>query len=320
MNTEALRGKNVGVLLGGVSPERAISLRTGKAILKALEEKGYNAAALDVDHSVAEHLRARAIEVAFIALHGPLGEDGSVQGLLEMMGIPYTGSSVLASALAMNKVMSKKIFCYHQLPTPRFQVISYPGEGPSVTLAAPLVVKPVCGGSTIGISLVRSRDELEGALNEAAAYDREVLIEEYVDGVDITVGVLNGVCLPPIEIMPKSGFYDYESKYTPGRTAYLIPARLSRELTGKAQELGLAAYQALQCSGAARVDFRLDSKKNLTILEVNTIPGLTETSLLPMAAAHVGLDFAGLVEMILGAAQLHICAGIPRQRKQGTCS
>jgi len=314
MTPEDIKGKKVGVLLGGVSPEREISLKTGKAILRALGEKGYQAAEIDVDLSVAERLRERRIEVAFIALHGPLGEDGSVQGLLEMMGIPYTGSSVLASAVAMNKVMSKKVFCYHQLPTPRFQTISYRREHASVTLAAPMVVKPACGGSTIGISIVQSHDELEGALREAATYDQEVLIEEYVEGVDITVGILNGESLPPIEIVPRSGFYDYESKYTLGKTEYMIPARLSRELTEHAQMLGLAAYNALQCAGAARVDFRLDNKENLTILEVNTIPGLTETSLLPMAAAHAGLDFSGLVETILCGARLHICATIKRSR------
>jgi D-alanine-D-alanine ligase len=314
MTPEDLKGKKVGVLLGGVSPEREISLKTGKAILRALGEKGYQAAEIDVDLSVAEHLRERRIEVAFIALHGPLGEDGSVQGLLEMMGIPYTGSSVLASAVAMNKVMSKKVFCYHQLPTPRFQAFYYGRKHAEVTLVPPMVVKPACGGSTIGISIVQSHDELEGALREAATYDQEVLIEEYVEGVDITVGILNGECLPPIEIVPRSGFYDYESKYTPGKTEYMIPARLSRELTKHAQMLGLAAYNALHCTGAARVDFRLDNKEHLTILEVNTIPGLTETSLLPMAAAHAGLDFSGLVETILCAAQLHICATIKRSR------
>lgn len=316
MTSEELKRKRIGVLMGGFSPEKEISFKTGKAILRALLEKNYQVLSIEVDGSLAEQLLKENIEIAFIALHGPLGEDGSVQGLLEVMGIPYTGSCVLASALAMNKIMAKKIFCYHQLPTPQFQTIFYGSDLAMVTLPLPVVVKPACGGSTIGTSIVSSPSELDAALREAAQYDQELLIEEYIDGVDITVGVLNGEYLPPIEIVPKSGFYSYESKYTPGKTEYIIPARLSQETTEKAQTLGLTAYRALQCSGAARVDFRADRHGNLTILEVNTIPGLTEMSLLPMAAAHTGIDFPTLVEKILLSAQLHICSTIKRSRQQ----
>ena len=294
--------------MGGLSAEKEISLKSGKAVLKALLEKGYQPLGIEVDRSVTTHLFKEKIEVAFIALHGPWGEDGSMQGLLEMMGIPYTGSGVLASALAMDKVMAKKIFCYHQLPTPQFQVVSYGHGRPELTIDTPLVVKPVCGGSTLGTSIVKSRNELEKALRKAAEYDREIMIEKYVDGKDITVGILNGEYLPVIEVVPGGGFYNYDAKYSPGRTEYIVPARLPQGLTQKAQKLAVAAYRALVCSGAARVDFRMDGKGNPAILEVNTIPGLTETSLLPMAAAQVGIDFPNLTERILFSARLHINA------------
>jgi len=312
MTREELKRKRIGVLMGGLSPEREISLKTGRAILSSLLEKGYQALGIEVDRSIATHLLKEKIEVAFIALHGPWGEDGSIQGLLEIMAIPYTGSGVLASALAMNKIMAKKIFYYHQLPTPQFQVISYGYELFEVAMDPPLVVKPACGGSTIGTSIVKSRNELEEALKKAAEYDQETLVERYVDGKDITVGILNGKHLPVVEIVPKSGFYDYDSKYTPGKTEYIVPARLPQEIAEKAQKLGVAACRALQCSGAVRVDFRLDRKGNLMILEVNTIPGLTETSLLPMAAVEAGIDFPTLTERMILSARLNINATITK--------
>lgn len=294
--------------MGGLSAEREISLKTGNAIFTILQEGGYQAVKLVVDRAIAAALLKERIEVAFIALHGPWGEDGAVQGLLEMMGIPYTGSSVLASALAMHKVMAKKVFGYHNLPTPAFEVVRSGDALPAVNLAPPVVVKPVCGGSTIGTTIVHRREDLEEALRVAAEYEPDILIEQFVDGVDITVGVLNGNPLPVVEMVPKSGFYDYRSKYTQGATEYIVPARLSAETTARAQGLAVAAYQALQCAGAARVDFRLDGSGGLSILEVNTIPGLTATSLLPMAAAQAGIDFPSLLEQMLGAARLFITA------------
>jgi D-alanine-D-alanine ligase len=303
---EELKTKKIGVLMGGISPEREISLKTGGAVLKALLAKGYHASGIDVARSIATHLAEQKIEVAFIALHGPWGEDGTIQGLLEMIGIPYTGSGVMASALAMDKVMAKKIFSYHKLPTPEFQTVPRGYESVSIGLGLPLVAKPVCGGSTIGISIVKSQDELRGALETAAEYDEEIFVEQYVDGRDITVGVLNGEHLPVIEIVPKSGFYDFEAKYAPGKTDYVVPARVPDETRENAQKLGVAAYHALQCAGAARVDFRMDQQGMLAILEVNTIPGLTERSLLPMAAAEAGIDFPALTERILLAARLHV--------------
>ena len=305
MTRETLKKKKIGVLMGGLSPEREISLKTGKAILKGLLKKNFQAVGIDVDRDISARLVKEKIEVAFVALHGPWGEDGTIQGLLEVMGIPYTGSGVLASALAMNKAMAKKILLYHRLPTPEFQVV-VSGARSTITIVPPLVVKPVCGGSTIGTSIVRSKEDIAEALQNAAYYGEEILVEQFFEGVDITVGVLNGEPLPVIQIVPKTGFYDYESKYTPGKTEYLIPAPLPETITKRAQELSVAAYRALECTGAARVDLLLGEQGELTILEVNTIPGFTETSLLPMAASRVGIDFPSLTEQILLSARLYI--------------
>ncbi|MBN2468307.1 MAG: D-alanine--D-alanine ligase [Deltaproteobacteria bacterium] len=306
MTKEMLRKKRIGVLMGGISPEREISLKTGKAIARALADKGYQTCAIDVDRTVVERLVREQIDIAFIALHGPWGEDGTIQGLLELMEIPYTGSGVLGSALAMNKEAAKTIFSYHQLPTPRFQVFCLQDDVSKITIPVPAVVKPVSGGSTIGTSVVRADHEFKEALEKAAEYDHAILIEEYVEGSDITVGILDGEYLPVVEIVPKSGFYDYESKYLPGKTEYIVPARLPREVAEKAQEMAVVAYRVLHCSGAARVDFLVERTGGLMILEINTVPGLTETSLLPMAAAEAGIDFPTLVERMLFSAQLHI--------------
>jgi D-alanine-D-alanine ligase len=306
--THKFKKKRIGVLMGGISPEREISLKTGRAVLKSLLAQDYHAIGLDAGRSIAARLTEEKVGVAFVALHGPWGEDGTIQGLLEMMGIPYTGSGVLASALAMNKTMAKKVFSYHELPTPEFQIVPCGHDSMKIGISLPLVAKPVCGGSTIGISIVNSEGELRDALAKAAEYDQEIFVEHYVEGRDLTVGVLNGEHLPVIEIVPKSGFYDFEAKYSPGKTAYVVPARVPDDVTEKAQNLAVAAYRALACAGAARVDFRMDRHGMLTILEVNTIPGLTERSLLPMAAAESGIDFSALTERMLLAASLHSSA------------
>jgi D-alanine-D-alanine ligase len=302
--------KKVGVLLGGLSAERDISLLSGNAILSALKEKGYNACSIDVDKDVAKRLLTDRIDVAFIALHGRWGEDGTIQGMLEIMGIPYTGSGVLASALAMNKYMTKIILMFHRLQTPDFQVFQAenylkdrPGE--KILSGYPLVVKPVSEGSTIGISIVKNEGQLKKAIKEAFRFNDQIIIEEFIDGPEITVGILNGSPLPVIEIVPKSGFYDYESKYTSGMTEYIFPARLANEQLSEIQNTALKAYKALGCHGAARVDMILDVKGNANILEINTIPGMTKTSLLPKAAYHAGYDFNTLVQEMLESARLH---------------
>lgn len=297
-------------MMGGVSREREISLKTGKAILKALNEKGYPAIAIDVREDIAEKLIREKIECAFLALHGRFGEDGAIQGMLELMRIPYTGSGVLASALAMHKIMAKKFFLYEKIPTPSFEVFQreeiFKGSEKKLSLPFPVVVKPAREGSTIGVSIVQREEELGPALNKAAEYDEEILVEAFIKGKEITVGILEDIPLPIIEIVPKSGFYDFHSKYTKGETQYILPARVSREKYLYAQTISLKAFQKLGCSGVARVDLMTDGNENPFVIDVNTMPGMTETSLLPKAAAYAGIAFEDLVERILMGASLKI--------------
>ncbi len=309
MKEASLKKKKIGVLMGGLSREREISLKTGRAILKALLEKGYNAYGIDVGYDLAEKLLRERIEVAFIALHGRYGEDGTIQGMLEMMGIPYTGSGVLASALALNKIMAKKIFLYEKIPTPPFEVVrreDIEKKADQLSIPLPFVVKPSREGSTLGVSIVKRPEEILPALQEAGKYDEEILVEAFVKGKEITVGILHEIPLPIIEIAPKSGFYDYYSKYTKGETEYIIPAPLNREKYLYAQEVSLRAFRALGCSDCARVDLMTDEEGNPFVIDVNTMPGMTETSLLPKAAAHAGIPFGDLVEKILLGASLKI--------------
>ncbi len=300
-------------MMGGLSREREISLKTGKAILKALTEKGYTVTAMDVGEDIGEKLIRGKIECAFLALHGRFGEDGTIQGMLELMRIPYTGSDVLASALAMNKIMAKKFFLYEKIPTPRFEVFQREeikkGLQKKISLPLPVVVKPAREGSTIGISIVRKEEELIPAFKKAVEYDQEILIEEFMKGKEITVGILEDIPLPMIEIVPKSGFYDFHSKYTKGETQYILPARISREKYLYAQEISLKAFQTLGCSGVARVDLMTDENENPFVIDVNTMPGMTETSLLPKAASYAGIPFEDLVERILLKASLKIESG-----------
>jgi D-alanine-D-alanine ligase len=309
MNREELRHKKIAVLLGGCSAEREISLKTGRAVLTALQEKGIPALAIDADRDLCQRLQEEKVEVVFIALHGRYGEDGAIQGLLEMLKIPYTGSGVLASSLAMDKWMSKKIFLFHDVPTPDCRIFQ-PGDDTASLLESiqgwyPVVVKPNQEGSTLGVSIIQRAEELEAALEEAFRYDSRVLVEKYISGKEITVSVFNGSSLPVMEIRPKSGFYDYEAKYTSGQTEYILPAPLDEKLSREIQELSVRAYKALQCDGAARVDFMLEGDTPFC-LEINTIPGMTETSLLPKAAAYAGIPFPELVVRMLEGASLKV--------------
>jgi D-alanine-D-alanine ligase len=308
VKNQSFKKKRIGVMMGGLSREREISLRTGKAILKALIEKGYNASAIDVGQDIAETLVKEKIEIAFIALHGRFGEDGTIQGMLELTRIPYTGSGVLASALALHKIMAKKFFLCENIPTPTYEVFlreEIEKNSPRTTsLPLPVVVKPAREGSTIGVSIVRSEEELVPALKGAGRYDEEILVEEFMKGKEITVGILEDIPLPVIEIVPKSGFYDYHAKYTKGETQYIIPARIRREKYLYAQEISLKAFQVLGCSGCARVDLMTDEDENPFVIDVNTMPGMTETSLLPKAAGYAGISFEELVERILLGASL----------------
>jgi D-alanine-D-alanine ligase len=313
MKDSSIRKKRIAVMMGGFSQEREISLKTGKAILKALTEKGYTVIAIDIRDSVPEKLVKEKIECAFLALHGRFGEDGTIQGMLELMRIPYTGSGVLASALAMHKIIAKKLFLYEKIPTPRFEVFQKEevkkGLLKEISLPFPLVVKPAREGSTIGISIVRKEEEFGPALQKAGGYDEEILVEEFMKGREITVGILEDIPLPIIEIVPKSGFYDYHSKYTKGETQYILPARMPREKYLYAQEMSLNAFQILGCSGVARVDLMTDGNENPFVIDVNTMPGMTETSLLPKAASYAGIPFEDLVERILLGASLKIESG-----------
>lgn len=305
-----IKDKRIGVLMGGVSAERDISRLSGQAIRKALQEKNYQAYVIDVDSSLAQTLRKKRIDVAFIALHGKGGEDGTVQGMLEIMQIPYTGSGVLASAIAMNKGVTKKILGCHRLPTADFQILKAEEmKGPDfhrqITISLPLVVKPIAEGSTIGTSIVKDKRNLKSACLKAARFDRSILIETFIEGKEITSGILNGEVLPLIEIVPRDGFYNFQAKYTPGNTDYIIPARVSKSVAKKIQQLALQAYHAIGCEGAIRVDFMMSHKTSQPyILEINTIPGMTETSLLPRAARHVGIDFGDLAERMVKNARL----------------
>ncbi len=310
MKESSLKKKRVAVMMGGLSREREISLKTGKAIQKALTEKGYTVIPIDVGNDIAEKLVKEKIEWAFLALHGRFGEDGTIQGMLELMRIPYTGSGVLASALAMHKIMTKKFFLCEKIPTPRFEVFhreeitkDLPKKN---SLPLPAVVKPAREGSTIGISIVQKDEELGPALKKAGEYDEEILVEEFMKGKEITVGILEDIPLPIIEIVPKSGFYDYHSKYTKGETQYILPARIPREKYLYAQEISLKAFQTLGCSGIARIDLMTDENENPYVIDVNTMPGMTETSLLPKAASYAGIPFGDLVERILLGASLKL--------------
>lgn len=308
MTRKELQEKTIGVLMGGLSAEREVSLRTGRAVLNALLEAGYLAVAIDAGRDLPARLAEERIEVAFIALHGRFGEDGTVQGLLEMLGIPYTGSGVLASSVAMDKVTTKKLLRYHQLPTPDFCIYRR-GEDLELLLNGchnfPLVVKPAREGSTIGISIVRERDELAAGIAAALRHDELILIEEFIAGAEVTVGVLAGEVLPIIQVVPKGGFYDYHAKYTVGQTEYLLPAPLDGALQARLQEAAVAAYRVIGCEGAARIDFMVrEEQGEFFCLEVNTIPGMTETSLLPKAARHVDISFGELVQRILDGARV----------------
>ncbi len=309
------KGLKVGVLMGGLSEEREVSLKTGSAIVAALSEAGVDVVGMDVKRDLVEVLQREPIDIAFVALHGTVGEDGVVQGVLEYLGIPYTGSRVLGSAACMNKVVSRWVCESQGIPVPRGTVVDASMSpvygGPSLDeLGMPLVVKPPEQGSTVGVSIVREQDRLAEAIELALRYGDTALVETYVPGKELTVGVLGSQAFPVIEIRPKSGFYDYRSKYTPGMTEYLVPAPLDEVTTSQVQELAVKAHLALQCRGATRVDFRLSDQDGIPyFLEVNTIPGMTETSLLPKAAAVAGYSFSELVLAILKEAWQRASSG-----------
>ena len=330
---------NIAVLLGGTSPERYVSMASGKGIAEALISAGHNvrlydpalgnSAEVSINDLVlptemaptADELAAFSnreviaaiqsiaddTDVAFLALHGVPGEDGVVQALLQLRGIPYTGSEVLASALAINKAMTKRILSTHDIETPRWFLVEDDGTIDLETLRVsvyestgyPVVVKPNDGGSTVGLTIVQEESQLLEAFHLASRYSKYILFEEYTKGRELTVAVLGDEALPVVEIRPKSGYYDYTNKYTAGRTDYLCPAPLDRAAEEELKEIAFRAHTAVGCRGYSRVDFILDEDGVPWCLEVNTLPGMTATSLVPKAAKAVGLDFVQLCEWIV---------------------
>jgi len=303
--TRCALSTKVAVLMGGRSAEREISLLTGEQIYRALLQKGYDAVAVHLDEHIVETLKSLKPDVVFIALHGRYGEDGTIQGLLEILDLPYTGSGVLASALGIDKAMSKRVFEAAGIETPEYAVVSKRDfvvdrescEGVASALSFSLVVKPAREGSTIGMSIAHDIDELAAALKLAFSYDCDVVIERFVEGVEITVGVLGNKpkALPTLEVVTKTGFYDYETKYTAGLSEHIIPARLPEEYQRKAQEIAVRAHTALGCRGFSRVDIIVDGSGRCNVLEINTIPGMTRLSLFPDAAKAAGYEFPDLI-------------------------
>lgn len=290
--------------MGGLSPEREVSLTSGKAIFDAIQSKGLNAEMIDVDHNIGATLADRKINLACLALHGTWGEDGTIQGVLEYLKIPYTGSGVLGSAIAYNKVVSKEIFMERSIPTAPYQVITAEDRGKvKRTLDLPVVVKPADQGSSIGVSIVQTEAQWETALDEAFEVSEELLIEQFIEGKLLAVGMNGPQPMPIVEIVPKSGFYDYEAKYTEGKTDYVCPAQLTPEEEKQCNAVSVQVFKALKGRGFPRVDLIL-SQGIPYALEMNTIPGMTPTSLLPMAACKAGLEFDDLVIEILKRAQL----------------
>jgi D-alanine-D-alanine ligase len=299
--------------MGGSSAEREVSLRSGEAAARALEERGHDVVRVILEaRGAAEALVAAHIDVAFLALHGRLGEDGCVQGLLELLEIPYTGSSVLASALAMDKLKSKELFRLHNVPTPPYYVVAAAELGSLSevhgSFGFPAIVKPRREGSSIGVARANDFVELHAAVSAALAYDDSVLVERFIVGREVTVGILDGRVLGALEIAPKSGVYDFTAKYTPGMTEYFLPARLLPARYRGVLNLAERAAQALDTAGAARVDLLVTEGMNEYVLEVNTLPGLTPTSLLPKIAEAAGFGFGELCEAILASARLYATA------------
>jgi D-alanine-D-alanine ligase len=301
----------VAVLKGGSSLERQVSLRSGGRVEDALERRGHEVVPVDVGADLIERLREARPDVAFVAMHGRDGEDGTVQELLEVLDIPYTGSGVLACSRTMDKVLTKHLLLEAGLPTPEFfsfNETAFERLGAAQTLPAieqrldfPIVVKPARGGSALGIKFARAADDVPGALVNAFSYDDRVVLERYVAGRDLAVSIVDDQALPIVEAVPvEEDFYDFEARYEIGRTQFVCPAALSDEATARAQEIALAAYRLLGCYGFGRVDLMLEeSTGELYVLEANAIPGLTETSLLPQAADAAGLGFDAVVARVL---------------------
>lgn len=291
----------VGVLMGGPSSEREISLKSGRAVYQALTNEGLDAVPLEIDTDAEEKIKEADIDAAFIALHGKFGEDGTIQQILQDLQIPYTGSGIIASLLCFDKVASRRVFKHYNIAVPEYEVLRQAAWGrriEEIGFGFPVVVKPSNQGSSVGITLVNAHSALAAAVENAFNYDDTVLVEEYITGREITVGILDDVPLPVVEIVPKNIFFDFQAKYEKGKTEYIVPARLSARTIQQVQRTALLAHKSLGCRSFSRVDMIL-AGENPVVLEVNSIPGLTAASLLPMAARAEEIDFGQLCLRIL---------------------
>jgi len=301
---DVLAKKKIGVIMGGLSAEREVSLTSGGAVEAALKDAGYDVRPIIFNGAdLVDAIKAASPDVVFIALHGRHGEDGSVQGLLEIMDIPYTGAGVTGSALAMDKAITKELLVSHGIPTAQFVTVGKSGFDMDASgvkrLGLPVVVKPSTLGSTIGMSFVYKDEEILPAIELAFEHDHDVVIESFVEGRELTVGVLNGSPLPVVEVIVPGGVYDYKAKYQSHDNRYICPAELTPDVTKTLQGIAVDVFRALRGYSVGRVDFRLDNEGRPYVLEMNTIPGMTKSSLLPKAAAAAGMDFTALVEAIL---------------------
>ena len=320
-----MKEARVGVLIGGLSAEREVSLKTGEGVARALEGLGYDIARIVFGpdtRGIDQLVREAGIDVAFLGLHGRGGEDGCVQGLLELLGVPYTGSSVLASALAMDKLKAKEMFRLHNVPTPPYYVATRADldelEEMHGSFGFPAIVKPRREGSSVGLTKAANMAELSDAIERALAFDEHALVERFVKATEVHVGVLAGRVLGAIEVVPRDGLYDYRAKYTVGMTEYIAPPRLPATRLRGVMNLAERAARALGCAGACRVDLLVTEGENEYVLEVNTLPGMTPTSLLPKIATGAGLDYPSLCEAILEGAALH--AGLPGTAERATAA
>lgn len=305
----------VAVVMGGPSAEREVSLNTGAAIANALREYGYtNVVEIDLDpRNFGKQLAESKAEVVFNAVHGLYGEDGRLQTLLEIREMPYTGSGMIASVSCMDKVITKRMLRDAGISTPACLIVNKKESGIKEKImqrfSLPVVIKPASQGSSIGVEIVKEENQLDEALANAFKYSRDILVEEFISGKELTVSMMQKdgevVALPVIHIAPHSGTYDYHSKYTKGATEYICPADLDEEITKKVQEISKQAYEVLGCSGVARADVMLDEASNGYVLEINTVPGMTATSLVPKAAAAAGISFPELCNIILQSASVN---------------
>ena len=293
------RVKHIAVLMGGISKEREVSLRSGAAVAAALREAGYIVDEVDIDGH--DFNIPEGVEATFIALHGDFGEDGQIQRILEKKHIPYTGADPQSSWLSFSKNLTKDILMHHKISTPVYEILRF---GQKRTLPLPVVVKPTRQGSSFGVHMVIRENDWPDALAETMTYNHEVLVEEHIAGRELTVGIVDNEVLPVIEIRAPEGNYDFHAKYTKGVTEYIVPAELHKEQTALCQHLARKTYGALQCRGLGRVDLRLSPEGRMYVLEINTIPGFTETSLLPKAAKAAGYSFSNLCERIVEMAMI----------------